>query len=272
MGEGRAGIGLSSPPAYAEGNLRGGVPHPFGEMHVGIGSINLPRSHFFDDFTRWSGPTTTGTEAGWTVIATGTTIQQDLTDQLEGNGKLLLVGSTGASDTAQIGTALPITAMGAGRRQVVGCRFNVDDVDESAGNFALVTAGADLFALTGDDDKIQFFWQGLNAGNAAGVVIDKDAGGPTSLPFTTAVRDEILAAMASVVQLAMVVNADNSVDALYSTDDGMSWKLALNISETEANLPDEATDTMTLAFQVAATLTNTVNCSLDWMTHSKEIQ
>ena len=269
--ENRAGMNLTVPLALAQQNLRAGEPFPFTDMALGIGSYCLRMSQFFDDFTQWRGPVVTGTGGGWEVINVGSTIGMDVSDALSGNGKVLLTSGTGASDHFQISSELPITAMGAGVRQVFGCRVQVDDPDEMDFRFGLHTAGGNLFSLVGLTDRLLLILQGLNAGNLAIVSVDQDSGGPSSVVIDTDIRDEMFAAISTVLWVAMVVQPDNSVQVLYSTDNGNKYKEAVVIANTQANLPDAAADTMAIGLDIQSTLGNVVACSVDWMAHSKMI-
>lgn len=266
----RAGMNLTVPLALAAQNLRGTESYPFTDMALGIGSYCLTMSQFFDDFTRWTGPVATGTGGGYEVINVGSTIAMDVTDQLSGNGKLLLTSGTGASDHAQVSTELAITAMGAGVRQVVGCRVQCDDPDEMDFRFGLHTPAGNLFDGTGITDRITLTLQGLNVGNLANTLVAKD-GSSTGFTFTDDIRDELLTAVATVLWFAFVVQADNAVQVVYSTNNGSTFKEAVVIDASEADLPDEDTDVMALGLDVQSGLGNAVNLSVDWMAHSKMI-
>lgn len=264
---------LSSPIVLAGQNVRDSVIiDPLRNMNLALGSHTLLQSTWADDFENYAGPIATGTSGGYTatIVGGGSSIGNDTTDILEGNGKVALVAGTGASDHAQLSTATGLTAMAQSKRMVAAWRVKVVSMDDAVISMALHEPGGDLFAANGGADSIQFVLQGLNAGNNAIVVRKKDNVAASDVLSTT-LRDELFTAIERVMVFIIIVNVDNSVSVAYSINNGATWLSILEIPSTATNLPDEVTDILAMGIDVQAALGQTATASLDWMGFTKTI-
>lgn len=263
-----AGQNLSAPIAAAIGNARNGLGSPLESMHVNVGSFRLPRTQLMEDFSPFPGAVATGVGGGWETIAAGATVDNDNAGVFPGNGVVLLNAAAVATDHIQLTTELGVTNAGSGKRIICATRVLLDVIDETDFKLGFATPGGNWVTFAGITDRIFGVIQGLNAGNLVALATERASGGVTTTAATATIRDEILAAAGSGLQLAVNVASNNTCTLLYSLDDGDTWKAAATLDGADASIPNTAT--LSTGIDMSGT-TTPANAYVDWISYSKDL-